>query len=232
MGHFTYLIFNLLTIAVILVFSFYKKINFINNFRHFIFAIVLTLLIYIPLDMTFTALGIWKFNFHYTLGIVLGNLPIEEYLIFISLPVLFLLIYEYIKVFIKKDYLRGTHFSFTPLAAIGLTILLINNFDKTYTAISTAFFILLLLIQLIKLKRYMSWFYKTLLVSLIPLFIINLILTNLPIIIYNSKSILGIKIFTIPVENFIYFGGMLLLVIMGYEYSKRKFISKSKLKEV
>jgi hypothetical protein len=63
---------------------------------------------------------------------------------------------------------------------------------------------------------------------LIPFFIVNGILTSLPVIWYNNQATLGIRIGTIPVEDFIYNGGLLLLAIMGYEWSNRKFFKLKK----
>ncbi|MFM9945254.1 MAG: lycopene cyclase domain-containing protein, partial [Bacteroidia bacterium] len=137
-----------------------------------------------------------------------------------------LFIYECLKFYVKRDFLRGTHFSITPLAALLLTWLLINNFDRTYTAVASAFLILLLLIQLIKLKRYMGRFYISYILCLIPFFIVNGLLTSLPVIEYNDAANLGIRIGTIPLDDFIYNAALLLLVTMGYEWSRKKFPMK------
>ena len=226
MGHNTYLLLNIFTILFPLALSFDKKVNFFSNIRHVIFGTGLGGLIFIPWDMAFTAMNIWSFNSEYNLGIYLGNMPLEEFFFFITVPYACLFIYECLRVYLKRDILRGTHFSFTPIAAIGLTLLMINNFDRTYTAVASAFLILLLLIQLIKLRRYMSWFYVSYLVCLIPFFIVNGILTSMPVIVYNDTANLGIRLGTIPVDDFIYNAGLLLIVTIGYEWSKRKFKPK------
>ena len=88
---------------------------------------------------------------------------------------------------------------------------------------SSAFLILLLLIQLIKLRRYMSWFFIAFILGLIPLAIVNGILTSLQVVKYNDSATLRIKLGSIQIDSFIYYAGLLLLVTMGYEWSKRKF---------
>jgi lycopene cyclase domain-containing protein len=226
MGHYTYLLINIFTILFPLALSFDKKVNFFSNIRHVIFGTGLGGLIFIPWDMAFTAMNIWSFNPNYNLGIYLGNMPLEEYLFFLTVPYACLFIYECLRGYIKRDFLRGIHFIITPFAILILTLLVINNFEKTYTAVASAFLILLLFIQLIKLRQYMSWFYISYLVCLIPFFIVNGILTSMPVIVYNDAANLGLRLGTIPVDDFIYNAGLLLIVTIGYEWSKRKFKPK------
>lgn len=230
MGHYTYLLLNVFILAAPLAFSFGKRLHFISNLRYVLVATLLVEIVLIPWDMGFTGMNIWHFNPDKILGIYIGNLPVEEYLFFAALPFLFLFIYEFIRYQIKRDFLKGTHFSFTPVAAIGLSWLLINNFDQTYTAIASAFLILLLLIKLINLRRYMSWFYPAFIAALIPLFILNFMISSMPIIEYNSVATLRVKLWNIPFENFIYDAAIVLLATMGYEWCKRKFpVSTKKL---
>ena len=223
MGHYTYLLIDIFVLAIPLAFSFINSTHFISNLRHTIFGILLGLLIFVPWDIGFTAMKIFSFNSKYLLGIYFFGVPLEECLFYITTPYFYLFIYHSLRIYIKRDVLRGFHFSITPILAIGLGLLLINNFDKTFTAISSAFLILLLLIQLIKLWRYMSWFFISFLLGLIPIAIVNGILTSLHVIEYNDSATLGIKLGTIPIDSFIYYAGLLLLVTMGYEWSKRKF---------
>lgn len=57
-------------------------------------------------------------------------------------------------------------------------------------------------------------------ILLIAMLIFDSYLTSLPIVMYNSKSILGIKIGTIPVEDFGYLVAVILLVPALFEYFK------------
>lgn len=228
MGHYTYLLLNVFILAAPLAFSFGKRMHFISNLRYILIAVILVEIVFIPWDMGFAGMNIWRFNPDKILGIFIGNLPLEEYLFFVTLPYMFLFIYEFIRFYIKRDFLRGTHFSFTPVAAIGLSWLLINNFERTYTAIACSFLVLLLLIKLINLRRYMSRFYPALIVCLIPLFILNFILNSMSVIEYSTMAILPVKLGNIPFENFIYDTGIVLLATMGYEWGKRKFPIEAK----
>lgn len=57
-------------------------------------------------------------------------------------------------------------------------------------------------------------------ILLIAMLIFDSYLTSLPIVMYNNKSILGIKIGTIPVEDFGYLVAVILLVPALFEYFK------------
>ncbi len=56
-----------------------------------------------------------------------------------------------------------------------------------------------------------AWRY-TAIVSLVAMLIFNTYLTALPIVVYNMNSILGIKIFTFPIEDIGYLIMVLLLL--------------------
>lgn len=223
MGHYTYLLLDIFLLAIPMAFSFLKSTYFISMLRHTLVGIFLCIIIFIPWDMGFTAMKIWSYNSEFILGIYVFGVPLEDCLFFISAPYFYLFIYHSLRVYIKRDVLRGFHFSITPIVSIGLALLLINNFEKTYTSMSSAFLILLLLIQLIKLRRYMSWFFIAFILGLIPLAIVNGILTSLQVVKYNDSATLRIKLGSIQIDSFIYYAGLLLLVTMGYEWSKRKF---------
>jgi len=52
--------------------------------------------------------------------------------------------------------------------------------------------------------------------------IVNGILTALPVVIYSPMEISGIKLYTIPVEDFFYFFLLLMMNVYIYEYLQRK----------
>jgi lycopene cyclase domain-containing protein len=64
-------------------------------------------------------------------------------------------------------------------------------------------------------------FILTILISLVPFFIVNYILTALPVVEYNPQAILGIKIFTIPLEDIFYSFTMISGWLMVYKWSEK-----------
>jgi lycopene cyclase domain-containing protein len=56
--------------------------------------------------------------------------------------------------------------------------------------------------------------------------IVNGLLTGLPILIYNNEQNLGIRIGTIPIEDFFYNLILMLWMITLYERSKRRIAKR------
>ena len=94
---------------------------------------------------------------------------------------------------------------------------------------SMAFLAIILVLQLYQ-KTYNKWFsgfMLTYIVSLIPFFLVNGILTSIPIVWYDNAENLGLRIFTIPIDDFIYLFGLLLPSFNIYNILIRRFGSDS-----
>ena len=60
------------------------------------------------------------------------------------------------------------------------------------------------------------------LIILVPFLLINGLLTAIPVVLYNDNENLGVRLYTIPVEDIFY--GMLLIMmnVVGYDRFKAK----------
>ena len=193
---------------------------------------ILPALFYIVWDIAFTSLEIWKFNDKYITGIMIYNLPLEEILFFLVIPYCCVFIYECIRVYfpqVKTN--RRTKLFFSLLASI-LLVTGILFYDKAYTA-STCIFTALCIGLILLFPGYSRHFNQgaflvAYLIILIPFLVVNGFLTSLPVVMYNDSENLGMKIFTIPVEDIFY--GMLLVMlnVMGYEKLKSEIGSLRK----
>lgn len=105
-----------------------------------------------------------------------------------------------------------------------LSITALLNTDKSYTWIKLSLAALMLVFVVLKKFPFMGKFYRAYLVSLIPFLIVNGILTSLPVVIYNDTENLGIRIFTIPVEDTMYSLLLLLMNVVLFEFFKKKMI--------
>ena len=226
-----YLLLNIGTLSIPLLASFYPKANFSKTWKALFPAIILTGVFFIIWDVWFTRIGVWGFNPRYLTGINIFYLPIEEWLFFITIPYACVFTYFSLNHLIQRDYLLSYHKLITWVLAIGLTVIGLINLDKYYTGIT---FILIggfLLMHLLLFKRkILSRFYVMYVVTLIPFFIVNGILTGTGIedqvVWYNDLENLGIRLGTIPIEDTIY--GMLLLLmnVSIYEWLLDRFNRK------
>ena len=145
------------------------------------------------------------------------NVPLEEVLFFITVPYSCLFIYEVVLYATKDRRLK------IPNAAVVVSIGLllaasIAFYHQGYTAKSLAscglFLAAALLLDrpLLESRQYWVW----LAICYLPFFIMNSILTALPVVEYNSRAIWGPRVGTIPVEDFFYNYAMLSFYFMFY----------------
>lgn len=230
MDNWLYVFINLGTISIPFIAGFDKRLRFYKQWRFLFPAMFLTMLVFIPWDMLKTSLGVWGFNPRYLLGLYIGNLPVEEWLFFIAIPYACLFTYHSLNYLVKKDYLGSYANMITLTVAILLLIIGFLNTGRLYTSvtfISTGSF--LLFHRFVLRAAYMGRFYLMYLVTLIPFFIVNGLLTGSfiseEIVYYDNAQNLGIRLGTIPVEDMVYGLLMLLMNVTWFEYLKNRYVS-------
>lgn len=218
-----YLLINLGSISIPLLFSFHKKANFSKTWKYLFISTVGIGLVFILWDVAFTHAGYWGFNEKYILGTHLFNLPLEEVLFFVCIPYACVFTYFALTHLIEKDYLFPHQELISSLLSVVLMFAGLFFINKPYTGITFLLTGGFLAFQMIVLRpRYMGRFYFAFAVLLVPFLIINGILTGSfigePVVWYNNDANLGIRIGTIPIEDFFY--AMLLIVtnISVYEW--------------
>lgn len=220
-AHYTYLYLMLATLAGPFLLSFSKHVQFVKKWKFLPLPLFITLVYFIIWDSLFTKYGVWSFNEHYILGIKIFRLPVEEWLFFIFVPFACIFIYECVIYFIKTDFLKPYALKINGAVLIIISSVAVLNLDKTYTAFNfISAIVLFLYIQFVLKPDWLGRFYVGYLFSLIPFFIVNGVLTYLPVVTYNNSENLGIRIFTIPVEDTVYCLLLLLMNISMYEWQK------------
>lgn len=224
---FTYLILNLLTLSYPIAQSFEHRLSYYKNWKYLFPAILLTGAFFIFWDVLKTHFGVWSFNPEYLIGINIINLPLEEWLFFITVPYACVFIYEVMNYFVKRDIFGKYSQTINLYLGVLLLLLAILNFDKAYTFVMFGLQGLYLLSMYFYFKpTWMGRFYLAYFVSLVPFALVNGILTALPVVIYNNTENLGIRLYTIPIEDTMYSMMLILMNIHFYEFFKsRKTIS-------
>jgi len=220
---YTYLLLDLAILAFPLALSFDKKVAFHKKWKYIWQGILLNLVIFLPWDMAFTALGVWGFNEEYLVGISLFHLPLEEYLFFLVVPYAAIFVYACLEAYFPKDFLYRPR-KLIARAVILLCLVLYFLFgDHLYTATASLYLGFMMLVVLLSGKHhFLGRFFMTFLIIGIPFLISNGILTSLPVVWYNDAENLGYRIFSIPVDDLIYNMGMLLIPLGFYaRYTRR-----------
>jgi lycopene cyclase domain-containing protein len=200
-----------------------KRVGYYRRLPAVSFSILVVGFCYLLWDVLVTAQGEWSFNSRYLTGIEILNLPLEEIMFFITVPYSCLFIYEVVLYATKNS-----HFKIPNGVVIAMIVLLtaasIAFYSQGYTMkalVSCAVFLaatLLLDRSLIRSKQYWLW----LVVCYIPFMIFNSVLTALPVVEYNSVAIWGVRLGTIPVEDFFYNYSMLSFYLLFYRMIRRE----------
>lgn len=220
---YTYLLLNVLTISFPLVRSFEPRVHFVSRWRYLLPAILLTGAVFIVWDEWFTQMGVWSFNPKYLSGIYLLSLPLEEWLFFLTVPFACTFIYEVLIYFFPKTPKISWVRPFTAIIAVGFLVVGILYRDRYYTGITFTGAGVWLLINLFTLPAvYQFRMWSAYAVSLLPFFLVNGLLTSLPVVEYNDQENLGIRVWSIPLDDFVYGLFLLWMTQTIYEWLRRR----------
>jgi lycopene cyclase domain-containing protein len=219
--NFTYLLIDILTLAGPLALSFDKKVAFASKWRFILPAIGIPALLYLIWDFAFTRLGIWEFNPRFILGVYAINLPLEEILFFLAVPYACLFIYECIRVYFPNWNFRIAAKVFSWILVILCAMVIYKHYEKVYTALTAVLLMITILNHLwVTRGDYLAHLYISWLLAIIPMLVVNGLLTGLPILIYNDQHNLGIRLGSIPIEDFFY--NLLLMIWMVWLFERNR----------
>lgn len=211
------------SIIVPLIFSFEKQIFFIKKIKQVLLSIVIVGIPYLIWDEIFTQNKIWGFSEGRVSNFKIFSLPIEEVLFFVVVPYALLFINEVIKFYLRDKKFQINYRLFLFLSIIFLVLASIV-YPRTYTTLQilvTAF--LFLVVWITKIKLFSSKnFWLFILISFVPFLVINYFLTSIPIVWYDNSENLGIRISTIPLEDFFYHFAYTSFVLIVYSKLDKK----------
>ncbi len=201
--------------------SFEKQVRFAAKWRYAFPAIFITAVPFLIWDAIVTGRH-WWFNERYTLDFRFMGLPLEECLFFLTVPFAGLFVWEVIGFhFYDKPlaFMRPIGYALCLLPALGIVVIVAG---KEYTGLMC---IVLgasaILDHLLKTNLFLRRRLLTDLASvLILILVFNSYLTWRPVVLYDEAYQLGMRIGTIPIEDFGY--GISLILIATILYEKLK----------
>ena len=228
MKSFVYLLLLVLTLALPLARSFDKKINLRRKWRFIIPSVFYTASVFIAWDFFCASVGLRIFDEKFTLGVSILGLPIEEILFFFVIPYFCFYIYELLNyLFIpSSQYRKIVYFNYAFAACLLLASFFVVKQTYTFTAFLIASLVLTIVTSLKPIRSKLKRFYFAYFVCLLPFFIVNGVLTGIPVVAYKPASIIGIRVFSIAVEDLFYTFSILLVDFAIYEmlrYRAHKF---------
>lgn len=232
-----YFFLHLFTLSFPLARSFESRIRYASKWKYLFPAIAITATFFLMWDVIFTKNGVWGFNDYYLIGISLFGLPLEEWLFFLTVPFSSVFIYECVLYFMKNEIMSGkSRYVFLGLAFIFIAIALFNT-DRAYTFWNFLFTGIFIIISIYLLKpANPDRFLIAYLIHLLPFLLVNGVLTGAftdhPIVWYNDEQNLGIRVFTIPVEDLVYALLLLFMNVSFYEFFMRRKIFGDRNKQI
>jgi len=203
--------------------SFDKKVAFYKHWKALFPATVITATVFIIWDIYFTRHNVWWFNKDFVTGWFIAGLPVEEWLFFIIIPYCCIFIYEVSRAYLTREW-KAFNLPANIILFIFFLIITIVNFDRIYTVVNFGMSTVIIGLQFFfkTHKTYLFHFYTAYFLSLVPFFMVNGVLTSMPVVGYNNEENLALRIFTIPVEDFAYLVNLLLMNLNLYEFFKRR----------
>ena len=211
-----------LSTLVPIIFSFHPKVRFYIYYKSIFSATLFASSIYILWDIIFTTLGVWGFNNQFITGIYILNLPIEEILFFLCIPFCCLYTYHLVEKF-NILFFKNVNWKKVNIYIL-LVVLIVGliNYTKLYTFICfITFSVVLFIVNKSTININFKFFYTTFILIILPFLIINGALTGMffdqTVVWYNNNEILGLRIFTIPLEDAFYAHQLILLNLFFYK---------------
>lgn len=202
-----------------IVLSFEKKIQFYKKYFSLFLSIIIVGSIFIIWDSIATVRGDWSFNDEYILGVKYFDLPVEEILFFISVPFASIFLYETIKLYFKPKERELSNELIWAILIIFIVAAL-RYYYQYYTSTVLIFCAVVVTLNLFNIFAVFASriFWIWIGFMYLPFFVVNYILTSLPIVTYSPQAIWGIRLLTIPLEDFFYSFSMLSSYMLVYNF--------------
>jgi len=221
-----YFLFNLIVLAGPFALSFDKKVNFKQYWPIVFPSIVLGSLPHLIWDF-FAAGHFWHYNPRFIFGAYIGSLPVEEILFFITVPYAVLFTWEvFLAYFPNKSLNRSKTLLLMIVISVPASYFFHLSLSWTYTALVFLFMAGAICIEIIFQSDHSVWsqrlWYYFLILYCAMVLIANGYLTARPVVEYFDAYRSGIRLFTIPVEDFLFGLSHISLTMTLYTYLKSR----------
>jgi lycopene cyclase domain-containing protein len=228
--HLTYFWLDIGTLFFPFLLSFDRKVAFWKSWKYLFPAMFTVAMFFLVWDWFFTVWGVWGFTPKYLLGIFAGPLPLEEIVFFLVVPYACVFVYECLRIYVPSDPFRhvfpGLNWAVLLLCMMALGL----HHDKLYPAVTALFLAGAVAAHMFIFKsKYMGYFYLAWIICILPMLIVNGVLTSLPVVWYNDTQNIGFRVGTIPFEDFFYNMLCMLMNVGIFEMLRRKKQNQSSL---
>lgn len=220
--NYTYLLIDLLLLIIPVILFFLRPLPATDS-KFIVLAIFINVFVFSVPTEFMTQAKVIVFNPPYLTGFTLWELPVEELLFMLVMPLCGLGIYSFLNARYPATGLEKYSLALSNML-MGICIaILFFGYHNLYTLITFSMLLAFILyVEYVNKIRFMYRFYRAFLVSLIPFYSCAAILNSLPVVQYNENETLIFSLGNVPFESAFYFMGMLLLTIYLFEAFKNK----------
>jgi len=200
-----YLWLDLAVVAGPVILSFDRRVGYYRVWPAVLLSLLAVGVPFLIWDIIATSAGIWGFSDTRAGETALFGLPLAEVLFFVVVPFGCLFIYEVLSAYLTSARIRFPPWLGYSMGALSFVAAL-AVYPRAYTSVVLGAVGLLFVLASWLNPRFLSnrTVWLSLAVSFLPFALVNGILTSLPVVFYNPREILGLRIYTIPLEDFFY----------------------------
>ena len=212
-----YLLLDLAVLFFPVVLSFDRKVAYVRRWPRALLSAAAVAVPFLVWDVLMTRAGAWSFSHRWAGEARLAGLPPAEILFFLVVPFACLFIYDVVGAYFRERVGRPHRLPWLALSAV-LGAASVALRQRLYTSTILAATALVLAVTaawapaLLASRRY----WLAMLLTYAPFLVMNGVLTALPVVSYADTAILGARVYTIPVEDFLYSFAMLGLALLVY----------------
>jgi lycopene cyclase domain-containing protein len=207
---------DLLILALPVAISFDRKVGFVRRWPAALAAAGLVAVPYLAWDSLMSARGAWGFADRGAGPARLLWLPPGEFVFFLAVPFACLFVHEVVRAYIPEKAAPATRLPWIVLAAVFAAAALLSR-GRLYTSTVLGAAALFFSVAVVAPRALaLRSFWLSILVSYIPFFVANGLLTGLPVVTYSPGAILGFRVLSIPVEDFLYSFTLLGFNLLAY----------------
>ncbi len=212
-----YLIYNIIVAAGPVSLSFDRKVHFVSHWKNALPALAMSAIPFLLWDIVVSGRH-WWFNEAYTLGLRFLGLPVEEWLFFLTVPFACIFVWEVFAAYFKDRPVKTQTWIISAISALLIASIASLFYDKEYTALATFILAMVLFLDIYTKTGILSSLrgLSIIFTVTILMLIFNGYLTARPVVLYDPSFQMNWRIYTIPVEDFLFGYSHILLTLIFY----------------
>jgi lycopene cyclase domain-containing protein len=214
---------DLLVMAAPILLSFDRRVRYVKRWPAVLASSAVVGILFLIWDAFMASRGAWVFSEFYAGQFRLFHLPPGEFLFFLAVPFACVFIYEVVSAYVPEKTFPAGKLPWLAAAAaftIAATAAAPRLYTSTVLAVTALFFLSSAVFAPALLSSGRFWI--SIAISYVPFLISNGVLTALPVVTYSDEATLGIRAWTIPLEDFFYSFSLLGFVFFAYSFFRGK----------